>query len=81
MNEPQTLRIERTFAAPAAAVFDAWTSEEVMRRWFHGRSHWETPVAEVDLRLGGAVRVVMRDPGDGAEYGGGDCERDGSADE
>jgi uncharacterized protein YndB with AHSA1/START domain len=28
-------------------------------------------VAEVDLRVGGAVRVVMRNPHDGAEYGGG----------
>lgn len=67
----QTLLIERTFQAPAERVFDAWTSEEVMRRWFHGRRHWETPTAEVDLRLGGNVRVVMRDPDDGAEYGGG----------
>jgi len=64
------LRIERTFQAPAQAVFDAWTSEEVMRRWFHAGHDWETPVAEVDLRLGGTVRVVMRNPHDGAEYGG-----------
>ncbi|MGC1164888.1 MAG: SRPBCC domain-containing protein [Solirubrobacterales bacterium] len=67
----ETLLIERTFQAPAQAVFDAWTSEEVMRRWFHGEHAWETPVAEVDLRLGGAVRVVMRDPDKGVEYGGG----------
>lgn len=67
----QTLVLERAFQAPAARVFDAWTSEEVMRRWFHGRKGWETPEAEVDLRLGGTVRVVMRDPTDGTEYGGG----------
>jgi uncharacterized protein YndB with AHSA1/START domain len=67
----QTLVIERPFQAPAQAVFDAWTSEEVMRRWFHGQRAWETPEAQVDLRLGGNVRVVMRDPEKGAEYGGG----------
>jgi uncharacterized protein YndB with AHSA1/START domain len=67
----QTLLIERTFQAPAQAVFDAWTSEEVMRRWFHGEHHWETSSAEVDLRLGGNVRVVMRDPDKDTEYGGG----------
>jgi uncharacterized protein YndB with AHSA1/START domain len=67
----ETLLIERTFQAPAHAVFDAWTSEEVMRRWFHGRHDWETPMAEVDLRLGGAVRVVMRDPHEGTDIGGG----------
>jgi uncharacterized protein YndB with AHSA1/START domain len=67
----QTLRMERTFPAPAQAVFDAWTSEEVLRRWFHAEHDWETPEAEVDLRLGGAVRVVMRDPHKDERHGGG----------
>lgn len=67
----ETLLIQRAFQAPAQAVFDAWTSEEVMRRWFHGRYDWETPEAKVDLRVGGAVRVVMRDPVEGTEHGGG----------
>jgi uncharacterized protein YndB with AHSA1/START domain len=67
----QALVIERPFQAPAQAVFDAWTSEEVMRRWFHGQHGWETPEAQVDLRLGGTVRVVMRDPEQDVEYGGG----------
>ena len=56
------VRIERTFAASAEEVFDAWTSPEVMRRWFHCAPDWGTPEAEVDLRLGGKVRVVMRRP-------------------
>jgi uncharacterized protein YndB with AHSA1/START domain len=60
------VRIERTFAASAEEVFDAWTSPEVMRRWLHCASDWETPEAEVDLRVGGNVRVVMRRP-DGTE--------------
>lgn len=60
------VRVERTFDAPAEAVFDAWTSPEVMRRWFHVAPDWETPEAEVDLRVGGQVRVVMRAP-DGSE--------------
>ena len=62
------VRIERTFDAPAEAVFEAWTSPEVMRRWFHCEPDWETPEAEVDLRVGGKVRVVMRRP-DGTEIG------------
>jgi uncharacterized protein YndB with AHSA1/START domain len=56
------VRIERTYAAPAEAVFDAWTSPEVMRRWLHCGPDWGTPEAEVDLRVGGKVRVVMRRP-------------------
>ncbi len=62
------VRIERTFAASAEEVFDAWTSPEVMRRWFHCEPDWGTPVAEVDLGVGGTVRVVMRRP-DGREAG------------
>lgn len=71
MTEDLTLRIERTYQAPADAVFKAWTSEEVLRRWFHAERAWDTPEASVDLRVGGEVRVVMRDPATGAEYGGG----------
>jgi len=60
------LRIERTFAASAEDVFDAWTSPVVMRRWLHCAPDWDTPEAEVDLRVGGKARVVMRRP-DGTE--------------
>jgi uncharacterized protein YndB with AHSA1/START domain len=67
---PEVLVIERTFDAPATAVFDAFTNEDVMRRWWHARSDWTTPEAGVDLRVGGAVRVVMRDT-DGDAHGGG----------
>jgi uncharacterized protein YndB with AHSA1/START domain len=71
VTDTQTLRIQRTFDAPAEAVFDAWTSEEVLRRWWQAERGWETTEAEVDLRVGGAVRVVMRDPIKDVEYGGG----------
>ena len=64
----RVVRIERTFAATAEEVFDAWTDPEVMRRWFHCGPDWDTPRAEVDLRVGGTVRVVMRLP-DGREAG------------
>ena len=70
-SSAHTVEIERTFQAPAEAVFDAWTSPEVMRRWWQAEHHWETSEAEVDLRVGGTVRVVMRDPEADAEYGGG----------
>jgi uncharacterized protein YndB with AHSA1/START domain len=66
-DEPgYVVRIERTFPAGAEDVFDAWTSAEVMRRWLHPGPDWATPEAEVDLRVGGRVRVVMRRP-DGTE--------------
>jgi uncharacterized protein YndB with AHSA1/START domain len=64
------LRIERTFNAPATKVFEAWTSAEVLRRWWHAEHDWETPIARVDVRVGGAIRLVMRNPIDGSEHGG-----------
>ena len=66
-----TLRMERTFAAPAERVFDAFTSEEVIRRWWHAAPDWDTPEVRVDPRVGGQVRVVMRDPHKDVRYGGG----------
>lgn len=68
-GERRTLTMERTFDAPADRVFEAFTSEEVLRRWFHAGSDWETPEARIDLRVGGEVRLVMRDPHEGEDYG------------
>ena len=64
------LRIERRFGAPAQVVFEAWTSAELLRRWYPPGADWDTPVAEVDVRVGGRLRLVMRSP-DGEEFGGG----------
>jgi uncharacterized protein YndB with AHSA1/START domain len=68
-DEPSAIRIEHTFAAPAHVVFDAWTSPQMLRRWYPPGADWDTPIAEVDLRVGGRVRIVMRSP-DGEEAGG-----------
>ena len=67
----RVVRIERTFEAPAEDVFDAWTSEEVIGRWFRPKEGWREADAEVDLRVGGKIRVVMRTPdGEPVEAGG-----------
>jgi uncharacterized protein YndB with AHSA1/START domain len=71
MSDETTLRMERKFQGPAQAVFDAWTSEEVIRRWWQAGTGWDTPEARLDLRVGGEVRVVMHDPDKDARYGGG----------
>jgi uncharacterized protein YndB with AHSA1/START domain len=70
-GEHPTLTLERTYPAPAERVFNAFTSEEVMKRWWHAGHDWETPEATVDLRVGGEVRVVMRNPHKDETYGGG----------
>jgi uncharacterized protein YndB with AHSA1/START domain len=65
------LRMERTFDAPRERVFDAWTNPEVLRRWWAADPEWDTPLAEVDLREGGRLRLSMHDPSSGAVHSGG----------
>ncbi len=54
-----TLQIRRTFAAPRAKVFRAWTDPEELKKWW-GPEGYVTPIAEVDLRVGGRYRLGMR---------------------
>jgi uncharacterized protein YndB with AHSA1/START domain len=70
-EEANVVRIERTFDATAQDVFDAWTSPEVISRWFRPAEGWQEASAEVDLRVGGKIHVVMRNPdGEPIEAGG-----------
>src|ERR1700693_5467916 len=58
--------ITRTFDAPRHLVFQAWTQAEHMRKWW-GPKYFTNPVCEMDVRVGGRWRMVMRGP-NGAEY-------------
>jgi len=51
--------ITRTFEAPRALVYRAWTTPDLIRQWWAGDRGTVTHV-EVDLRAGGAWRYVMR---------------------
>jgi uncharacterized protein YndB with AHSA1/START domain len=50
--------ITRDFEAPKHLVFKAYTTPELIKRWWGG-DRGEVTVAEVDLRVGGAWRYVM----------------------
>ena len=50
--------ITRDFDAPRHLVYRAWTTPELIKRWWSAR-RGEVTVAEVDLRVGGAWRWVM----------------------
>jgi len=54
--------ITRAFDAPAALIFKAWTTPELVRRWW-GFETSEWLVCEVDLREGGRWRWVVREQG------------------
>ncbi|MGA9814860.1 MAG: SRPBCC family protein [Terriglobales bacterium] len=57
----------RVFDAPRPLVFAAFTRPELLKRWFGPRG-WSLVVCEVDLKVGGTFRFVLRGP-DGAEMG------------
>jgi uncharacterized protein YndB with AHSA1/START domain len=50
--------ITREFDAPRHLVFRAWTTPELISRWWSG-DRGEVTSIEVDLRVGGAWRYVM----------------------
>jgi uncharacterized protein YndB with AHSA1/START domain len=53
----------RGFDAPRALVWDAWTKPEHVRRWY-GCDRYTLALCEIDLRVGGGYRFVMRGPDD-----------------
>lgn len=57
--------ITREFNAPRHLVYQAWTTPDLVRRWW-AASHGEVTVADIDLRVGGTWRYVLVTP-DGFE--------------
>src|SRR6478735_4776885 len=50
--------ITREFNAPKHLVYRAWTTPELIKRWWSG-DRGEVTSVEVDLRVGGTWRYVM----------------------
>jgi uncharacterized protein YndB with AHSA1/START domain len=59
--------ITRMFDAPRELVFEAWTQPAHLKRWW-GPHDFTNPVCEVDLRVGGRWKIVMRFSRDGSEH-------------
>jgi len=53
--------ITREFDAPKELVWKAWTTPELVRRWWHA-NRGEMTVCEMDLRVGGSWRYAMVTP-------------------
>ena len=64
-----TIVVERSFDAPRAKVWDAWTKPELLRRWLLGTEGWILDVCDVDLRPGGRFRWVWKNESTGASMG------------
>jgi uncharacterized protein YndB with AHSA1/START domain len=58
--------ITRVFDAPRTLVFQAWTDPKHVAQWW-GPREYANPICELDVRPGGAWRIVMRTP-DGGDH-------------
>jgi uncharacterized protein YndB with AHSA1/START domain len=54
----EEILITREFDAPRHLVYEAWTTPDLVSRWWPGRRGRMTS-AEIDLRVGGTWRYVM----------------------
>ncbi len=63
----EQILITREFDAPKELVYRAYTTPELVKRWWHA-NRGEMTVCEIDLRVGGAWRYVMIADG-GVEVG------------
>jgi uncharacterized protein YndB with AHSA1/START domain len=59
--------LERVFDAPRALVFEAMTKPELVKKWYGPRG-FHLVVCEIDFRVGGKWRYVLRGP-DGTDMG------------
>jgi uncharacterized protein YndB with AHSA1/START domain len=55
------LVLTRLIDAPREKLYRAWTEPELLKQWF-APAPYTTPVAELDVRPGGANMIVMRGP-------------------
>jgi uncharacterized protein YndB with AHSA1/START domain len=58
MPTDEQILITREFDAPRHLVYKAWTTPELVTRWWSGHRGGVT-LAEIDLRVGGKWRYVM----------------------
>jgi uncharacterized protein YndB with AHSA1/START domain len=54
----EQILITREFDAPKHLVYEAWTTPELVKRWWHA-NRGQATIAEIDLRVGGKWRYVM----------------------
>jgi uncharacterized protein YndB with AHSA1/START domain len=63
------VKVTRSFKAPRALVYRAYTEPQLVRRWLLGPPGWSMPVCEMDVRVGGRYRWRWRNDQDGSEFG------------
>jgi uncharacterized protein YndB with AHSA1/START domain len=55
------MELTRLIRAPRSLVWQAWTEVDKLQQWW-GPQRFTNPRCEIDLRVGGAIRIDMRAP-------------------
>lgn len=63
------VKVVRTFNAPRALVYQAYTDPKLVARWMLGPPGWTMPLCEMNVRAGGEYRWRWRSDEDGKEFG------------
>jgi uncharacterized protein YndB with AHSA1/START domain len=63
LDEDTRLVLRRTYDAPVAEVWAAWTDPEQMKHWMGPSDDCAESEVTSDLRVGGRYRIVMHAPG------------------
>lgn len=58
MEPVKEVTFERTYDAPIQKVWQAWTSPDILKKWW-GPNDVSIPECEVDLKVGGKLYIVM----------------------
>jgi uncharacterized protein YndB with AHSA1/START domain len=63
-NSPAVLEMIRRIRTTREKAFEAWTNPAQLKKWFAVSEGFTTPIAEVELKVGGRYRLGMKAPGD-----------------
>jgi uncharacterized protein YndB with AHSA1/START domain len=69
MPSDREVKVARSFKAPRALVYKAYTDPQLVKRWLLGPPGWSMPICEMDVRVGGSYRWRWRNDKDGSEFG------------
>jgi uncharacterized protein YndB with AHSA1/START domain len=69
MPSDREVKVARSFRAPRALVYRAYTEPQLVRQWLLGPPGWSMPVCEMDVRVGGNFRWRWRSEEGGNEFG------------
>ena len=61
LTVPMEMKLTRLIRAPRSLVWQAWTDVDKLQQWW-GPQRFTNPRCEIDLRVGGAIRIDMRAP-------------------